>query len=119
MGFTFSTHYCGGFIHNKSLSIGVADLSCGMENNEVTPCGKTDDSINNNCCQNEFQEFKITDKFQPATHEIDVDIQFVMAFVDSYIQLVSVEKEPYTKFLNYHPPLPDRDIPVLIQSFLI
>ena len=119
MGFTFTTHHCGGFIHNKSLSIGIEDLSCGMESKEEIPCEETDYFINDNCCQNEFQEFKITDKFQPATHEIDVDLQFVIAFIDTYIQLISAEKEEYSKYLNYQPPLPDKDIPVLIQSFLI
>ena len=70
---------------------------------------------------NEFlsTSYKITDKFQPATHEIDVDLQFVIAFIDTYIQLISAEKEEYSKYLNYQPPLPDKDIPVLIQSFLI
>lgn len=119
MGFTFTTHYCGGFYHSKSLSIGVEDLNCGMEIKADIPCEQTDNVLNDNCCQNEFQEFKITEKFQPATHKIDVDLQFVIAFIDTYIQLISAEKEHYSKYLNYQPPLPDRDIPVLIQSFLI
>ena len=119
MGFTFTTHHCMGIIHKKSISIGVKDLSCGMENTEEAPCEEQDETIEYDCCQNEFKEFKITDKFQPSIHEIDFDLQFVIAFFDTYIQLISAEKEQYSKYLNYHPPLLERDIPVFIQSFLI
>lgn len=119
MGFTVTAHHCMGIIHKKSISIGARDLNCGMESTEEVPCEEQDETIDYDCCQNEFQEFKITDKFQPAIHDIQVDLQFVIAFIDTYFQLTSFEKEQYSKYLNYHPPLLDRDIPVLIQSFLI
>ncbi len=119
MGFTFTAHQCGGMVHNKSVSIGANDLRCGMEIKALALCDPDKEVIDHNCCQNESQEFKITDKFQPAAYNIEIDLPVIIAFLDLYISSVSMEKNECVKYLNYHPPLPDRDIPVLIQSFLI
>ncbi len=119
VGFTFTAHQCGGKVHNKSLSIGANVLSCGMEIKALDLCNPTSEVFDDDCCQNVSQEFKITDQFQPATADLEFNMAIVIAFLDTYISLVSNEKNECDKYLNYQPPLPDRDIPVLIQSFLI
>ena len=116
-GFTMVSHICGGKIHKQSINFVAEDLKCGMENSEEKPC--EDNTIKDDCCRNEFQNFKITDEFQTSTYDVKLNVQFFVAFVSSYIKLFTIENNNYSKYLNYHPPLPDKDISVLIQSFLI
>lgn len=116
-GFTISSHKCGGKIHKQQINIVAADLGCGME--KIIELSCEDNSIENNCCQNEFQNFKITDNFQVVDFDNQISNDFLVAFRFSYVQLFNTEKNTYGKYINYSPPLPDQDIPVLIQSFLI
>ena len=115
-GFTISSHKCGGRIHKQHINFTAEDLSCGMEDEESNSCDTN--SIEDDCCQNEFQTFKVTDQFQ-ASNGGSVDAYFLAAFVHATIQLFTIESTDYSEYKNYKPPLPDKDIPVLIQSFLI
>lgn len=115
-GFTISSHKCGGRIHKQHINFTAEDLSCGMEDEESKSCGTN--SIEDDCCQNEFQTFKVTDQFQ-VSNGGDVDAYFFIGYVYAAIQLLIIESTDYSECKNYKPPLPDKDIPVLIQSFLI
>jgi len=116
-GFTISSHKCGGKIHKQSLDFVAADLNCGMEKSERQPC--ENNTLKDNCCQNEFQSFKVTEEFQASADTEQLNPQFLIAFTTASINLFIGEKNTYNKYINYSPPLPDKDIPVLIQSFLI
>ena len=116
-GFTISSHKCGGEIHKQSLDFVAVDLNCGMEASNKGPCENS--LIKDNCCQNEFQSFKVTDEFQTTTEEVKLHPQFLIAFTTTFFNLISVENNTYNKYSNYSPPLPEKDIPVLIQSFRI
>jgi hypothetical protein len=115
-GFTISSHKCGGKVHKQNINLTAENLNCGMEESEKDSC--TDNEIQGNCCQNEFQNFKITDDYQRIDFGSSFEIQHLIAFTYTLTELV-LENKTYAKHLIYTPPLPDEDIPVLIQSFLI
>ena len=48
MGFTVSSHICGGKKVKTVLSVGAADVSCGMEKNENNCATKK--QMKPNCC---------------------------------------------------------------------
>ena len=115
-GFTISSHKCGGKTHNQSLDFIAKDLNCGMETSGQELCEKN--TVKDNCCENEFQHFKVTEEFQTSTALKKLNNRFLIAFTSS-IKLFIENNTTLDKQQNYTPPLPDKDIPVLIQSFLI
>ncbi len=73
------------------------------------------------CCEDTSQELKVE---EITTVGFDFDATpdlFELAIVNHFllkdISLILEQTKPTLQF--YDPPLPDRDIPVLIQSFLI
>ena len=73
------------------------------------------------CCKDTSEEFKVVD-FQQASHEVDLSFDGKLLAVITYmmidLDLVSSATNN-TAYLNYKPPLIHKDIPVLVQSFLI
>lgn len=73
------------------------------------------------CCKDVSEELKVE---EITTVAFDFDAQtvlFQLATIDlsllENIEFTTKENKHY--FKHYSPPLPDRDIPVLVQSFLI
>ena len=122
VGITFATHYCGGKAVKTSIMLGQEDLSCGMTEMELS-CEKHPESptvTSKSCCENQYVQFEIEDDYNSSTIvETPVQIDFVAAFIISYINLYSFDASAEAEYLNYAPPLLDLDIPVLIQSFLL
>ena len=138
-GFSYSTHICGGEIHRQGFSVFGMELRCEMDGSD-DPCmddesmgmdkGKKemkmgmenmseDKCCQNGCCQNVFENYKMSEEFQATFYNIEFNYQFIAAFTISQIKLFTIKNENYSNYLFYRPPIPDKDIPVLIQSFLI
>lgn len=128
-GFSMDMHYCQDQLKGISL-IGKAK-SC-HDRQETPPCHKTKKTCHHteenlsqaeqdNCCHNETVVIEKSDldatPTQIATSQ-DIQLDFVAAFIAVYVFNYSVHAvfQPYAK---YKPPLPDRDIQVLYQTFLI
>ncbi len=73
------------------------------------------------CCQDEHHHFQVVDDFQPASPSLVWEIQLMQPVLasESGIHLSAFLKQPVPKFDQYRPPLLRRNIPVLIQTFLI
>ena len=117
MGFTLSSHYCGGKKVKTVLSVVNADVSCGME--EKKGDCTTGEQMNSACCQDEFQKIQMDEEsIQPLTG-VNFSADFLIVFVGLYIDVFEntiTEKD----FFNDHSPPPlVKNIPVLVQSFLI
>ena len=113
MGFTFSSHYCGGEKQKSAFNIGVTDVSCGMETKS-----NTSSKLKSNCCKDEYQKIQIDDDYTQQNVKIDLHPNFIVAFVATYFNLFennAVQK----KYALYNPPPLIRDIPIMVQSFLI
>ena len=73
------------------------------------------------CCTDTVEEFKI-EELNKANFGLDLTPElFVVAVISSYLYEINLEATPsvQTAFLNYKPPLIERDIPIDVQSFLI
>lgn len=117
MGFTVSSHICGGERVKTVLNLGVSDVSCGME--EMKSTCETGKQMKSNCCQDEFQKIQINDNYTKITSFEHFSPSFTIAFVAILVDLLPNVKTQHLFFKNYSPPPLVKDIKVLIQSFLI
>ncbi|MBL4592306.1 MAG: hypothetical protein JKX68_00655 [Flavobacteriales bacterium] len=117
MGFTVSSHICGGKKVKTVVSLGVADVSCGME--KVANNCATEQQMRSNCCQDEFELIQNDEDYTQQLTEVDFSNNFLIAFITSYVELFQNETTDVDFFADHSPPSLIRDIPVLVQSFLI
>jgi len=91
-------------------------------NETASPC--TDEGgqpIQMPCCEDVRQELKVEDVTQ-ASFDFDVHPDLFELAIIHHILLQDIGITPAQErpsLLYYDPPLPDRDIPILTQSFLI
>ncbi len=109
-GFSLHKHQCT--VMKKTItSVAHVKNCCGAEEKE---CPK-------GCCNDETTYIQLSSEISlPATIHDFTPEQFV-AVVHSCVLngLFIQEVETSARYLNYKPPLLRRDIPVLVQSFLI
>jgi hypothetical protein len=118
MGFTVSSHICGGKKVKTVLDLGVSNVSCGMEKTE-NKC-QTDKQMKSNCCQDEFQKIQIKDNYtQVFAKEKIITSDYVVLFVTVLFSFFPNENIQSFTYKDYLPPPLIKDIPVLVQSFLI
>ena len=121
LGFAVGTHYCRGLAVETKVMIGHEHLDCGMAYMDKDCEGKSDGKTHLDkmpCCNNEYASFDIEDEFKPIVEHKAPSIQFVAAFVVSYVDVFSVD-EVNPQNTDYDPPLVTRDIPSLHQVFII
>lgn len=126
IGLNIDMHFCGGQLKNISFT-GKAE-SC--HKNSMTDCpfhkkmmaeNGADNFTSKSCCSNQTAYFQadLIEDIKPLDVVVTPQLQqFVTAFVLVFLQNQVVETNPIT-FTAYSPPDISRDIPVLIQSFLI
>ncbi len=111
-GFSLHRHHC---IISKKTIISVAHIKncCGTEGKEQD-CPKE-------CCQDETEFFQLdTEISLPATAHDFTPEQFIAVVQHCVLsRLFDQHVERSSSYLNYKPPLLLRDIPVIVQSFLI
>ncbi len=114
--FTISMHLCGG----RVSSIAVLDKAgvCAME--QLPPCHQK--LMKHNCCED--KELKIEGKDLSSKIQETIQLQhqqfsWTMDLPVVYKLVFSTVSPTQSSFTYYSPPLLDRDIPVLKQSFLI
>ena len=118
MGFTVSSHICGGKRVKTVLNIGHSDVSCGMENTSNKKCAD-EKQMKSNCCQDEFQKIQLNDNYTPTVSFKHFSPDFTVVFVAILFDLLpNANVQPFF-FKNYLPPPLVKDIKVLVQSFLI
>ncbi|WP_370086380.1 hypothetical protein [Ekhidna sp.] len=73
------------------------------------------------CCKDTSQELKV-EEITTVSFDFDANPDLFELAIINHILLRNIDfaiEQEKSSFQNYDPPLPDRDIPVLIQSFLI
>ena len=123
VGYSLATHYCRGEIYKQGLFFLYAnDLSCGMDKSDQhTNCAHHGSAVSKkHCCEDDWQIFQITDDYTSvSTHQIaDADVQ-VSIYSISLNDLLFASENFSFEYYNYRPPLLQRDISVLVQSFLL
>lgn len=116
---SFATHYCGGKVQKHGLTMSVEEFGCKMNNEENKPCEDGGDQYKKKCCDNTSVEYSLNEDFDTNPEkEVSINKNFVVAFLYNNL-LFNNDNTSYVDKLYYSPPLLDKDIPVLIQSFLI
>ena len=114
--FTVEKHLCGGEIADYSF---VGNLErCEMANlDHNTP----ETSLNKiPCCQDIVETIDSSNDELTVVKELAVDqIQFVAAFVYTYMNLFKGLEQHVIPFKDYLPPLITKDISVIYDTFLI
>jgi hypothetical protein len=122
LGIAMNTHFCGDIAVKSALSIGEEHLDCGMANMD-TDCDLDESDHDNlssqSCCKNLHQVLNSDDNFKNQVNEIQFSTNFIVVFVQSYINALEEIHEDRNKFHFESPPTVTTDIQVLYQTFLI
>lgn len=106
-GVGITKHICGNRIASVSMT---GDAGC--------TCGAMDDA--SNCCHSERDFFQVDDDFSVApVQTLSLSAASIISVLVYQLSFDFEESSRVVAYLNYKPPIPDKDIPVLIQSFLI
>ncbi|WP_456459132.1 HYC_CC_PP family protein [Reichenbachiella sp.] len=122
MGFAVATHYCGGLAVESKVVLGHETLDCGMANMDKdckTPPLEGMHLSKKPCCENKYQSIDTEDDFKPTIIQSTVNVEFVAAFIVTFLHLPISSTNEESQYANYSPPLIDQDISVLHQVFLI
>ena len=128
-GFAMDMHFCQGKLKSVSF-FGKAQTCHDMADNTMKNCPhhkkmmaeKKGCSEDKNCCSNKTVHFQSDQDQQVQNFDFVVSKQlqqFVIAYVAVFIANdFNIEHEAIP-FAHYKPPLIQRDIPILNQSFLL
>lgn len=121
LGFTMSTHYCGGRLANSALTFGQGSIGCGMESEQIACDQSYKETVEKkSCCENDFAKVQIEQDYDtPIVDYVGVNMIFIAVFVASYINLYFPNIPSKPAYLVYAPPLLNHDIQVMYQCFLI
>jgi len=118
MSLTFSTHYCGGEAVETSISLGKADVGCGMEDTSADDCDSpTDGVISKNCCSNEYYTLSLDEDYKENTAQEISTLKTIVATPGEVNSNLFVAPESSNRLVAYSPPLVERDITVMHQVF--
>lgn len=115
---SFATHFCGGHAAKHALLVDANDFGCGMED-EITHEETDECNVQNKCCDTESIDLSIQDSFQLSISKDVSEHQVIMATVASILFTIPLTDKNVDLYPDYQPPLYEKDIPVLFQSFLI
>lgn len=121
--FSLNTHYCGGKAVKTSFSIGLHNPDCGMAETEPG-CGEIPAQQGNEinqkpCCENTHQVIQMDEDADISSSKVSINPAFVIAFTHAFVHALLYADPTLVHNTDYVPPIPDRDIQVLFQSFLI
>ncbi len=128
VGISMDMHFCQGNLKNVSL-FGKAKSCYELESEGISShCSKKQSSCHKKttaedhkgCCNNETIDIQLdTDFVDVSVTNLNIQqLHFVVAYIYTYFGLSTEQFSP-SKFLYYKPPLPDKDLLVFIQSFLL
>jgi len=129
VGFSIDMHFCQGDIKSFSL-IGKAK-NCHEQAERSTLCkhhqikmvqsDACDKKENKDCCEN--RTINLDSKQEQQIQTVDFSLtkpfkQFLTAYIYTFYQ-DNLNQKQNVFFTHYRPPLISRDIPILVQSFLL
>ena len=112
-GVTMHQHHCLGRL--QSVSYNEHAPNClGEQNTRESSCPM-------DCCEDTHQEFRV-DNLNNVSFNFDLHPVLYLAGMDNEVSLLLVKKVLIgrkTSYAHYKPPIPDRDVQTMIQTFLI
>lgn len=122
IGFAMNTHFCGGEAVKTSFSIGLHNPDCGMADmdRDCETIPSTEEQIKSKpCCENQHQLLQLDENADVQATSVEVNPVFFVTFVHSFVQPILFADQSLVHNTYYSPPIPDKDIQVLFQTFLI
>lgn len=122
LSLTVGTHYC----HNKAVEskiiMGNTHLGCGMEIKDESHNSPSSNEMiitNPKCCYNTYQIIQSTEEFVHNSSLPDLQFDFFIAIVQQ-VQSTKIYSSVAEKIGQIYtpPPLIEKDIQVLFQTFL-
>ncbi|RDV16168.1 hypothetical protein DXT99_05725 [Pontibacter diazotrophicus] len=121
-GMAVGMHICGGELRDVTLFGTAADCPMEKQQEDLPPCHAAEKEADDNCCE----DHKVVVERTDATSEHDaitlsktLDIKFIAAVQTIILQLFAPEAAIQPTYARYASPPLARDIPVLVQSFLL
>jgi hypothetical protein len=123
VGFSINTHFCGGIAVKSSLSVGLHNPDCGMSKMDGA-CESTlplDEEIvkSKPCCENQHQLIQLDENAELKSLSFGLNPVFFVAFVQFFVHSILFPFQNLIQNAYYPPPIPDKDIQILFQTFLI
>jgi len=124
-GVAYAQHFCGNYLAKTLFTLDHDDdhLHCGMEMQNPPSCDTDTNQSHKlsrkNCCENHFSKIEIDDNYNGNSLELHIDKVFLAAYAIVFVAKIQEDKATINSFKHYKPPIPDKDIPVLYQTFLI
>ncbi|MFT6166723.1 MAG: hypothetical protein ACJAV5_001460 [Vicingaceae bacterium] len=121
VGFAVSTHFCGGEISKRAISLVGSTVGCGMENQESScRMGETSDDTfsEKSCCDNESQVFQLEEDLSKKKNSVELETTFISLFLANYVLLFNSEEKVVYANIPPHP-LIQQNSQVLFQTFLL
>lgn len=119
VGINYDTHYCCGEKILSEISIIPETLSCGMGMDNSSNDSNQGETIEAVCCENDHLSFEIDDDYLKHNKHVPFIPQMDVIPMDMELVIAQLCNQPNYEDLGYSPPPLDRDIIVLVQSFLI
>ena len=117
MGFTMATHYCGGHAVETKITMGQAQVGCGMEE-ETQPC-ESPVIQQKSCCEDEYISMSIEDDFNSNVTSVELNSIFLFTFTYAFFNLQPSVEDKKTVLPDTSPPPLKQSRQVLFQTFLI
>lgn len=137
-GWSLDVHYCEGKVQSVSLfgtakpchekdnsSCSLNEQKCSLVKKKCCSAKKSSDFEptleSKDCCQNELISLSQVKDIQQisSSWDLNINIWFAAAYVHSFVYPILEFKSSIFPHQNYTPPWLTRDIPVLVQSFLL
>lgn len=130
VGFNMEVHFCDGNLTDFSF-LGNTECICETDHHEdhcnenscheVKPCHEEKNDhlveVHVDCCSTQEIIVENTESFK--THSVEFVLAIILASDYSIFQLAESEYEMISPVPSVEPVFLDRDIPILVQSFLI
>lgn len=114
-----TTHFCMGHAMKSEIGFGEKPLNCGMN----MPMDHSEDGQNkqdpDSCCQNITEHLQVDEDIQLKKSEIHLNINFVVALVQTFIFGLDFSKPESPELLDYTSPPPVGDLHILYETYLI
>ncbi|MER2996704.1 HYC_CC_PP family protein [Pontibacter populi] len=121
-GISVGMHLCAGELQDIALFGSEADCPMEEQKDKQPACHKVPATDEAECCDDHTLVFEHDDAASDSKSLIltkTLDLKFVAAFKAVILQFFALEADPKPAYAFYEAPPLARDIPVLVQSFLL
>ncbi|MFD2247753.1 HYC_CC_PP family protein [Pontibacter ruber] len=121
-GMVVGMHICGGELQDLTFFGTKADCPMEQQKEKLPACHKVPAKDKADCCDDHTLVFEHADATSDSKALLltkALDHKFVAAFKVVILQLFAPEEAVESTYASYSPPSIARDIPVLVQSFLL